>query len=221
MNISQAALSRFTQIRIQKYEEQELENLAKHELELKLSLLNVESSKWLTSDLIFKLREIILDNGFQPRNDIQNLFRWNNFILKTVETSGIVFSVLLGARFHYLPYFEQSVQLKIIEDWWKQSKLDASHDLKSLQEIIKPPGAVHGALEADLKINESIFSLVSNNKLKLIYTGLIFETKNIYNDINEVSKILTCVTIPTCVNQLAHLFASILSGYPILGNLFF
>ena len=164
------------------------------------------------------MRNIIFENGFQPRNDIQNLFRWVNFVLKTIDKSGVIQSTLLGARFYYLPYFDLTAQLKIIETWWLESKLESNINLQSLKEVICSPDAKHGALVPgqNLPINDSIFEMISLNQFKMLYTGIIVETINEYNDINEITKVLTCVRTPTCINQLAHLFASVLSGYPIL-----
>ena len=70
------------------------------------------------------------------------------------------------------------------------------------------------------------FIILSPNELQMRYSGIIVETKRKYQDIEkdnifigaaaQLSKILTCLPTPTLVDQLSHLFGSIVTGYPLL-----
>ena len=65
-----------------------------------------------------------------------------------IDTSDIIQSILLGAKFNYLSYFEQSIKVKIIEEWFTKSNIGANYGItvESLTEIVASPVARHGAL---------------------------------------------------------------------------
>lgn len=246
LNLSPAALSRFTQIRVEPYEENDIESIVNNQIfHLTESDHNRNNAQHFKKEqlasLIISLRKIIIAKC-DLKNDIQQLFRWLDFIFKVkinlpdtvlnLPTDGKVDVVclgyvLLGARFFYLLDVNESTQLKIVDEWLNKLNLDrptlTEPIKKYFYELIKLPEAKHGALNPTQGHSFSSlmdmcpFSVISDTELQLKYTGLVFKTnKNYADEQSKLTSALVCIPTPSLIKQFSYLIATVSTGCPLL-----
>ena len=230
LNLSPAALSRFTQLRVEAYDETDIEIMIKNEIIAKMEQFNkIENlNSTILSAMIISLRKII-NKKTEFKNDIQQLFRWIDFIFK-IEMSKTKFQneiikVFLGAKFYYFEEVDYSDQVEILAEWLKH--IDVKDELlkAELKRLIEDPTVNEGALDikdnfiwsknnASNSVSPFLYYQNSQNiDLEMKYTNIIIHTNQTEKQSIES---LTCLPTPTFVKQLAHLFASISTGFPLL-----
>ena len=205
INLSPAALSRFTQLRVEAYNENEIQVMIENEVSFRIVKVKPEMIKdWdikdpkVISDYIVRLRKII-NNKIDLKNDIQQLFRWIDFVFKIKisvfkqEVEKEIIKIFLGAKFSYLEKTSESDQHEISKSWLNS----INKNYIELGGLIKDPGVNEDAL--DTENNEksvSPFNVLQNSEdpddktkfisLEMKYTGIIIQTKQKDEKKNEI-----------------------------------
>ncbi len=110
INLSPAALSRFTILRVEGYNENDTKTMIENEVSLRVKKLKTEiidawgiKKAYVLSDYVIKLRKIILEKS-DLKIDIQQLFRWIDFVFKIQISKSLpekeIIKIYLGAKFY-------------------------------------------------------------------------------------------------------------------------
>ncbi|CAF3506451.1 unnamed protein product [Rotaria sp. Silwood1] len=217
LKLSPSTRSRFTEIYVPAYSNNELEDLVKYEL----NRFNSKSNEIaLLVRQMFSLREKLrTDPEWKLQNDIQLLFRWVDFIKNHHASISLTYRMLLGARFHYFELLSSSRHSDIFEEWL--NSLENPRSLHEYRFIFKQPDESHGAITFEsIQSNQRVFPFeVDRDYITLRYTGVRYSCKD-EKDPNETLNRLRhdffCVPTPTLINQIARIFAATSSKTPLL-----
>ncbi|CAF1151526.1 unnamed protein product, partial [Rotaria sordida] len=218
LKLSPATRSRFTEIHISSYSDDDLKILVKAELN-KINIDKKELDSFI--NIMFLLRnKLIYDTEWKLKNDIQLLFRWIDFIKNHHQELELTHRMLLGVRFFYFDQLPIPRHASLFEDWYKT--LSSTTIYKNYEHIFKVPDHTHGALTLDLITSNQISTKlpfeIGYDYISLNYTGVRykFESNDKKFDIEQLKKKFTCVPTPTLLNQIARIFAASSSKTPLL-----
>ncbi|CAF1101764.1 unnamed protein product, partial [Didymodactylos carnosus] len=223
LKLSPATRSRFTEIYVPGYSDNDLKVLVKSELiKQHVSTHQVD----LLAELMFSLRQKLHEDlEWKLKNDIQLLFRWTGFIINHHNSVSLIKRLFLGARFFYFDQLPLTRHAYLFEEWRKS--ITTSNNYHEYDEIFKLPTAVHGAItfESIQSTNtdeEIIFPFeVGPEYVALRYTGVRYSSDDINmqnqtKQFNELRQHFCCVPTPTLINQIARIFAATSSKTPLL-----
>ncbi|CAF4694006.1 unnamed protein product, partial [Rotaria sp. Silwood1] len=218
LKLSPATRSRFTEIHIPSYSDDDLKIIVKAELN-KINIDKKELDSFVNT--MFLLRnKLIRDTEWKLKNDIQLLFRWTDFIKNHHQELLLTHRMLLGARFFYFDQLPMLRHAALFEDWHKN--LSSTIEYKDYEHIFKVPDHTHGALTLELiaseKSSPKLPFEVGHDYVSLHYTDVRYSFDPKYDTINieTLKKELTCVPTPTLLNQIARIFAASSSKTPLL-----
>ena len=211
INISPATRSRFTEIRVSAYTENDIKYIVEQEL-----------GKNEISNKLLSLRSFIIkDPHWNQSNDIHILFRFIDFISKETNELDIEYNILLGARFFYFERLKQvnTDQFKyfknIASNWYKElKKMDLP---EKYQKLFEKPLVEDGVcMHTDEKSNSEPFVLLENGNISLKYTGLVIKPFVKYENTKSLHKNFNLTPTATLILQMARMFCSIISGSALL-----
>ena len=128
LKLSPAVRSRFTEIRVESYSDEDIRHIVENELRSASERQNYANNLGNIDETVRKivsLRKLILDEPDWRHTDGQDvhiLFRWLDFICREKYERDVDYKILLGAKFFYLEKFKYSDVVrfeKIFDDWWK------------------------------------------------------------------------------------------------------
>ncbi|CAF3665321.1 unnamed protein product [Rotaria sp. Silwood1] len=222
LRLSPATRSRFTEIYVNGYSDDDLRKLAEIEL-VKLDT-SLESVKSLIK-MMFSLREIVVtDPEWKMKVDIRLLFRWTDFILHHPSAISVEQRMFLGARFFYFDQLPMLRHISLFEQWLKTMP-SSTNTYEAYKHIFEPPNDSHGT--ASLKIrnldDRTIYFpfILGKDYIGLRYTGVMcryqFETEEDESQKLEALK-SRFLSVPTAtfLNQMARIFAATASKTPLL-----
>ncbi|CAF3117064.1 unnamed protein product [Rotaria sp. Silwood2] len=218
LKLSPATRSRFTEIHVPAYTEDDMKLLIENEL-IKHGTGEGQAKTYATA--MFSLREKVReeDKKHPPQkltNDVQLLFRWMDFIFN--HHKGISFEerLILGARFFYFDLLPMSEHQSIFDEW-------ASDQYKKYGNIFQPPNQNHGARTvesiANSGINTNFPFEIGGDYIALRYTGVRYSWTSDQNlpTLDELkNRFVDNVQTPTLIIQIARIFAATSSKTPLL-----
>ncbi|CAF1361581.1 unnamed protein product [Adineta steineri] len=209
LKLSPATRSRFTEIKIPKYDIDDLKWIVKSELKRKLTTVSDDTIVLLINNM-FSIRETLReDNEWKIDNDIQLLFRWIDFICNQHTSISLEKRLILGAKFYY---FDQLPLVKQIE-LYKQCYIKTKSPIlitnpEEYSEIFEKPKEHH--------VRPFPFD-VTSDYVSLKFTGVRYQLST--DDkctLEDLKKRFYCVPTPTLLNQIARIFAATSSKTPLL-----
>jgi midasin len=220
--ISPAARSRFTEIQVEKYKDEEVKSIIN--MKLKLAIESNQVREKVTSLLC----SLTLDTAteiekFKPSQKIvlcdylRDMLRCVEFIANPVNADIPIFPdrVILGVRFFLLDNIDVPSRIEILK------KSNMIQFPEKYYEVCRPPTIDHGAVVIDTRNNDlqnletvykidSIFSSFIDNKITMHYCGLSAEYINPSPPCNDF------VPTPTVILQMARLFSAVSARSPLL-----
>eukprot|EP01127_Copromyxa_protea_P008978 TRINITY_DN2080_c0_g1_i4.p1 TRINITY_DN2080_c0_g1~~TRINITY_DN2080_c0_g1_i4.p1 ORF type:complete len:7466 (-),score=1064.85 TRINITY_DN2080_c0_g1_i4:44-22441(-) len=215
LNLSPATRSRFTEIRVSPYDDDDLQSLAEFAFDIALSP-DSEDRKYLGEgiSLLFELRKAVLsDEQWTVKHDIMQLFRAIDFICGHPPVIPFIQRVILGMRFFYFDEFIPEVQKNIFKKFHKNNTNYAKWEV-----LFEPPTAADGALDLNNQTsnpNSFPVRVLPKGNLQLLYTGVACTPRTVITE-ESIRSRFYCAHTPTLVTQFARVFAAIQSGCPLL-----
>ncbi|CAF1360682.1 unnamed protein product [Adineta steineri] len=209
LKLSPATRSRFTEIKIPKYDIDDLKWIVKSELKRKLTSISDDTIVSLINNM-FSIRETLREyNEWKIDNDIQLLFRWIDFICNQHSSISLERRLILGAKFYYFDQLPVDKQIELYKQCYTKSKSPILiNNPEQYSEIFEKPKEHH--------VKPFPFN-VESDYISLKYTGVRYQmSKDDKCTEEHIRKQFFCVPTPTLLNQIARIFAATSSKTPLL-----
>ncbi|CAF3117103.1 unnamed protein product [Rotaria sp. Silwood2] len=224
LKLSPATRSRFTEILVPSYLEDELEALANGEL-IKYGTNEEQVSTLVT--MMFSLRKTVrAHTEWKLDNDIRILLRWVDFIRNHHRHNDMFNNLFLGARFFYFDQLPMKYHEKLFSDWLTSNEqLFKNCPLKNYSHIFESPKSEHAGIAPELTnsddtgISKQTPFEVGQGYIALRYTGVRYTCKSgeKTSTLQELEKrFANNVLTPTFLVQIARVFAATSSKTPLL-----
>ena len=221
LNLSPAIRSRFTEIRVERYSNNDLDDIITDEIRIHFPEDKVDS---ITSKMK-KMRKIVIQRpDWSCNNEIFLIFKWLDLVRNANYETDIDIRILLGVRFSYFERFKvkDENRFKIcVDEWWKEIYGESKQIPVQINHLFRQP-KFEDLIEIEAtKLNQSTrlspFTLIpESDSVKLNYAGITLKQIKKFNSDEELHRSLFCTSTPTLVLQLARIFASIISGNALL-----
>ncbi|CAF4262361.1 unnamed protein product, partial [Rotaria sp. Silwood2] len=222
--LSPATRSRFTEIYVTPYTDNDLRGLLKNEL--KKHVADAEQLESIVDTMFSLRRKLHAHPEWKVKIDVRLLLRWTDFIINHPNSTPLEHRMLLGARFFYFDQIPISRHGSLFQQW-----LDTDPSAKKYKEyehIFHAPTASHGAMilrELDSKQNddkdEPFPFEIGSGYVRLRYTGVscpcVFESNDdSAKQFEDFKSKFRSISTSTLLNQIARIFAAISSKTPLL-----
>ncbi|CAF4763759.1 unnamed protein product, partial [Rotaria sp. Silwood1] len=226
LKLSPATRSRFTEIHVESYSEEDLRKLIMNEFEKH----NISGTQvdFLVKTMFSLRQKLRTDPEWKIAVDIRLLFRWTDFIVTHHQGISLEHRMFLGARFFY---FDQLPLIRhgVLFDEWLNS-LSHNNNYREYEHIFKPPDISHGALSfkppspssnnSDEDKEQFPFE-IGDDYVALRYTGVrclctFNQSEEKSKHINDIRVRFDSVPTRTLLNQMARIFAATSSKNPLL-----
>ena len=220
LNLSPAIRSRFTEIRVERYSNKDLDELIADEIRINFTGDKGDS---ITSKMK-KMRKIVTQRpDWSCNNEIFLIFKWLDLVRNANYEADIDIRILLGARFSYFERFKvkDENRFKIcVDEWWKDIYGESKQIPLPIKDLFRQP-KFEDLIEIQTKNNQntrfSPFTLIPEfDSVRLNYAGITLKQIKKFTSDAELHRSLFCTPTPTLVLQLARIFASIMSGNALL-----
>ncbi|CAF1156114.1 unnamed protein product, partial [Adineta ricciae] len=199
IKLSAATRSRFTQIYISPYNEDDLKDLVKIHL-------NQQTKSSEEINLMFSLRtKIHCEMENKLSNDVHLLFRWIDFINQHKKDVTLMEKILIGARFIYFDLLPMDRQLTVFDDWLQSQN--------KTQEF----GCYRRFFQQFPIMNQNVFKL-TEGQLVLDTFDLRIPCDENQHEFNQRLKKFeeNFVATSTSINQIARIFTAVSCRTPLL-----
>ncbi|CAF5184286.1 unnamed protein product, partial [Rotaria magnacalcarata] len=205
LKLSPATRSRFTEIHVPSYTEDDVKSLISGEL-IKHGIDRNQVNHLVT--IMLSLREKLRKNSlWKLDNDIQLIFRWIDFIFNHHSSLSIEYRLCLGVRFFYFDQLSMSLHETIFDEWIQQQ---TETNLKEYAHIFQLPDETNGARTLESIKNSDINTIftspfeIGNDYIALRYTGVRYswtcaEKLPTIDELNH--RFIDNVPTPTLLNQ--------------------
>ena len=208
-SISAATRSRFTEIVVTEYEEEDVQNMITAKLQPWLG--NVPAAQ-VTAQLvaIHRLQQHVRQRSLSA--DVRQLFRWVDFICTHSNEVSLEYRIMLGARFLFFDDQHSTLQSDVIK---------AYPDIFShtgpapawVGSMFRSPNDADMGRVADADV--APFTLTAQGNIQLKYSGVIAPLQQ-PADMQTVLNRYFCATTQTVVTNFARVFAALSAKSPLL-----
>lgn len=213
INLSPATRSRFTQIVLNAYDNDDVRRIVESRLLQSLKAYDYEDTSISVEEVataISRLRDLMQS---EPRisfeNDTRHIFRWVDFICNHTKEISLLDRVILGGKFFYLDELAVSLQSEMAANWW--SALRPGQEMPALlTNLVADPmdAVVHGAAP---------FRVSVQGNIEIVGLGLM--APPVHSELlssENISQRFRCTATPTTMLNVARIFAALAAESALL-----
>ena len=213
VNLSPATKSRFTQIDLNAYDNDDVRGIVDARLIQSLQAYDYEDTSIHVDEVATAISSLRVLMQSEPRvsfeNDTRHIFRWVDFICNHTNEISLLDRVILGGKFFYLDELAVSLQSKMASNWW--SELRPGQDMPALlRNLVADP--------MDAEPNDELpFRVSGRGNIEIVGLGLMatpVDSELLSRE--NISQRFRCTATPTTVLNVARIFAVLAAGSALL-----